>query len=100
MLILIHIQKVMTESPGGPVVRTWHFHCSGPGSIPGWGTKILQATWWSQKKKNNNETTPIKVASTQKFQKSGEKVALSIVLGGTMLCLVAQSCPTQGPHGL
>ena len=24
-----------------------------PGSIPGWGTKILQAVWCSQKKKKN-----------------------------------------------
>ena len=29
--------------PGGPVLRTQHFHCRGPGSIPGRGTKILQA---------------------------------------------------------
>ena len=28
------------EFPGGPVVGTWHFHCCGPGSIPGLGTKI------------------------------------------------------------
>ena len=32
------------ELPGGPVVRTQHFHCRGPGSIPGRRTKILQAT--------------------------------------------------------
>ena len=29
--------------PDGPVVRTWHFHCQGLGSIPSGGTKILQA---------------------------------------------------------
>ena len=29
------------ELPGGPVVRTWHFHCRGLGSVPGRGTKIL-----------------------------------------------------------
>ena len=28
------------EFPGGPVVRTRRFHCRGPGSIPGQGTKI------------------------------------------------------------
>ena len=39
------------EFPGGPVVRTWRFYCWGPGSIPGWGTKILQAMQCSQKKK-------------------------------------------------
>ena len=29
------------EFLGGPVVMTWRFHCS----VPGWGTKILQAPW-------------------------------------------------------
>ena len=28
------------EFPGGPVVRTRLFHCWGPGSIPGQGTKM------------------------------------------------------------
>ena len=37
------------EFPGGPVVRTQFFHCQGPGSIPGQGTKISQATGHSQK---------------------------------------------------
>ena len=41
------------ELPGGPVVRTWCFHCWGPGSIPGQGTKILQAMWHGQKKKKS-----------------------------------------------
>ena len=36
---------------GGPVVRTQRFHCQGPGSITGWGTKIPQAAWCDQKKK-------------------------------------------------
>ena len=31
------------EFPGCPVVRTWRFHCHGPGSIPDLGTKIPQA---------------------------------------------------------
>ena len=31
------------EFSGCPVVRTQRFHCWGPGSIPGRGTKILQA---------------------------------------------------------
>ena len=39
------------EFPGGPVVRTWCFHCCGLGSMPGQGTEILQATWHGQKKK-------------------------------------------------
>ena len=31
------------QFPGCSVVRIWCFHCGGPGSIPGQGTKILQA---------------------------------------------------------
>ena len=31
------------EFPGSPVARTWCFHCQGPGSIAGQGTKIPQA---------------------------------------------------------
>ena len=44
------------EFPGGPVVRTQHFHCRGPGSIPSRETKILQAAWRGQKKKKKNYT--------------------------------------------
>ena len=32
------------EFPEGPVVRIQLFHCHSPGSIPGWGTKLLQAS--------------------------------------------------------
>ena len=39
------------------MVRTLHFHCRGPGSIPGRGTKIPQATWDGQKKKNQQKQT-------------------------------------------
>ena len=39
------------EFPGSPVVRTQHFHCRGPGSIPSQGTKILQAVQCGQRKK-------------------------------------------------
>ena len=35
-----------TELPCSPVLRTQHFHCWDPGSIPG---QVLQATWHSQK---------------------------------------------------
>ena len=43
---------ILWDFPGGPVVRTQHFHCWSLGSIPAQGTKILQAMWRSQKKKN------------------------------------------------
>ena len=39
---LNNIETGSREFPGSPVVRSWCFHCRGPGSIPGWGTKIPQ----------------------------------------------------------
>ena len=43
---LVELQKrARREFPGGSVVRSHHFHCRDPGSISGWGTKILQAAW-------------------------------------------------------
>ena len=39
----VDFKYISGESPGGPVVRTWRFHCHGPGSIPGRGTNVLQA---------------------------------------------------------
>ena len=42
------------EFPGGPVVRTWRFHCQGLASILDQGTKILQAMWCG---KNKTTTT-------------------------------------------
>ena len=47
-------QENYREFPGGPVVRTQPFHCRDPGSIPGWGTKILQATCQRKKKRKEN----------------------------------------------
>ena len=44
------------EFPGGPVVRSRRFHCGGLGSIPGRGTKILQAVWYGQKQKQKQKT--------------------------------------------
>ena len=48
---------------GNSLVVQWlglgTFHCHGPGSIPGRGTKILQATWPGQKQKTKKNTTNI-----------------------------------------
>ena len=41
------------DFPGGPVVKTLHFHCRGHEFDPGWRTKISQATQCGQKKKRN-----------------------------------------------
>ena len=42
-------EEAFGEFPDGTVVRTQRFHCCGPGSMPGWGTKILQAMLQLQK---------------------------------------------------
>ena len=41
--------------PGGPVVRIGTFTVRSPGSIPGQGTKILQATRCGQRQTNGRE---------------------------------------------
>ena len=41
--------------PGGLVVRIQHFHCHGPGSIPGRGTEIPQAACSAQPKKKKGK---------------------------------------------
>ena len=45
------LRMVYREFPGGPVVRTAHFHCRAPHSIPGRGTKISQDEWPTKKRK-------------------------------------------------
>ena len=43
------------ESPGGPVVRTLHFHCRGPGFHPCQGIKIPQAARCGQQNKTKQK---------------------------------------------
>ena len=38
---------------GSSLVRIWRFNCRGPGSIPVWGTEMLQATRLGQKIKRS-----------------------------------------------
>ena len=47
------------DFPGGPVVRTWCFHCQGPGLIPGQGTKIPLASKVKKKKSERIKTENI-----------------------------------------
>ena len=58
----------MGEFPGGPGVGTWCFHCGGPGSIPGEGTKILQATQCGKNGKTNINTMTIGSETTTEKQ--------------------------------
>ena len=41
------------------MVRTQHFHCWGPSSVPGWGTKILrkQRSMAKRNKKTKTKTS-------------------------------------------
>ena len=43
------------EFPGSPVVRTRCFHCWGPGSVPGGGTRIPQPVVQEKEKKRERE---------------------------------------------
>ena len=56
------------EFPDGPVVRTWQFHCWGPGSILGQGIRIMQATQHGQKKKKKS------LINTQVFMIQSKKI--------------------------
>ena len=44
LCVSVLFKDLPRNSPDGPVVRTRCFHCRGPSSIPGRGTKIPQAT--------------------------------------------------------
>ena len=44
------IKRRHWEFPGGPVVKTWVFHCHGWSLVLGLGTKILQAMWGKKRK--------------------------------------------------
>jgi hypothetical protein len=52
----IYQRTLLREFPGSPVVRNWHSHCQGLGSILGLGTKVLQAVWCSQKGRGGKRT--------------------------------------------
>ena len=45
------------DFPGGPVVKTPHFHSRGTGSVPGRGTKILHAAWPKKKNRERERET-------------------------------------------
>ena len=47
--------------PGSSVVTTQHFYCGELGSIPGQGTKILQAVLCSEEKKLQTGKDEIKL---------------------------------------
>ena len=86
--------------PDGPVVRTWHFHCQGPGSIPGQGTKIPQTTWYSPLS-SQKIGLMMEVAQHQIYWSSGKKgpsivwwLVISSAVYHLQFSSVAQSCLT------
>lgn len=46
---MCHGKEQNREFPGGTAVRTEHFQCQGPGSVPGQGTKTPRAVKHNQK---------------------------------------------------
>ena len=63
---MVQIKICNRESPGALEVSILGFHCCGLGSIPGSGTKILQAAWHGQK-------TPFKKVDVEHFLLSSDK---------------------------
>ena len=45
------IKKTSGNFPGGPEVKTLHFHCREDRTDPRWDTKMLQAAWPKKKEK-------------------------------------------------
>ena len=50
----------MGEFPGRPVVGFTALIAKGRGSIPSWGTKILQAAWLGHKKRKRKKSINLK----------------------------------------
>ena len=93
------IQVSFLGIPGSPVVRTWHFQCRGPGSIPGQGTKIPQTTWYSPLSSQKRDLM-MEVAQHQIYWYSGKKgpsivwwLVISSAIYHLQFSSVTQSCP-------
>ena len=50
----------------GPVLKKLYFHCRGAGSIPGQGTKIPHATWYSRGGGGGMKQNKIKIKGNTK----------------------------------
>ena len=46
--VCLYYQIIYRGFSGSPVVKTSHFECKSMDSIPGQGTNILHAVWYSQ----------------------------------------------------
>ena len=73
---------VRGDHPAGLVVRILPFHRGCVGSIPGQGTKILHATWYSQKLLKKKEGKSIgKVLGTEQLLNNLWLLLFSTALG-------------------
>ena len=65
---LMNENLILKKIPGGPVVRTPHFHFPGLGLIPGQGTKIPQAVQPSKTKNPKGISAPAPSSDNREWQ--------------------------------
>ena len=78
------------EFPGGLVVRIPGIHCCGPGSVPAWTTKILQA---KKRKKERKRKKHIYVKIRQICQDINSGCGTSLVVHWVRLCAPSAGGP-------
>ena len=82
-------KKQNKEFPGGPVVRTLQFYCpEGPGSIPGRGTKIPQASAWPKQNKTKQNKNMKCIYMTKGYNFTNVRVGtrMLFILCSWILC--------------
>ena len=75
------------------MVRIWHFHCRGPGSIPGWETEIPKAVWPKKRKKKTHTQKTKFISHNSGGWKSKIKVPAGLVSDETV-CLACRELPS------
>ena len=71
------IKNILSDFPGGPVVKTLPSKVKGESSIPGWGAKILHALW---PKNQNMKQTQCCNKFNEDF-KNGRKICIFRYVG-------------------
>ena len=89
------IKEMSGDFPGGPVVGTLCFLCSGYGSIPGQGPEISQATWFSQKKERKNLSWLLNFLAPLTFYAQGQ--CLTCLFWVSVLHIFQISIPSPFP---
>lgn len=78
-----HLEK--ERIPGSPIVGIPHYHCSGHGSILGWGTKIPLTTWHGQTKEKQGKKKNIYIYNLVCMCEVGSSIEFSLFLQGSAL---------------